>query len=156
MDLLPQDLACQVLPQGAASVQTPRILCIDDDPDVSGILKRRLSAYGVEVLRAFSGEQGFWTAVASPPDVIITDLLMPDGEGSYVLHRIKSHPLTAKVPVIVLTGQTNPAVKRAMIAMGVCEYLTKPLNFRQLLQSLREHIDLPASGIETSHSNQRG
>ena len=45
------------------------------------------------------------------PDVIVTDMVMPDGEGTYVMGRLKSHPLTGNIPVIVLSGQANPALK---------------------------------------------
>jgi CheY-like chemotaxis protein len=129
------------------------VLCIDDDPEISKILKKRLSTYGVNVLRAFGGMQGFWTAVDSRPDVIISDMAMPDGDGSYILGRIKSHPLTEDVPVIILTGQTNPGVKRAMMSMGVSAYLTKPLIFSDLLQALREHIELPEKPNQDSSSS---
>jgi|GEM_PF-3228260 DNA-binding response OmpR family regulator len=147
MALPPQDPSSEVLRQDTASVPIARILCIDDDPDVSRILKKRLAAYGADVVRAFSGMQGFWTALDSPPDVIILDLAMPDGDGSYIVGRLRSHPLTEKVPIIMLTGQTNPGVKRSMLALGIGVYLTKPLKFDQLLRSLRDYIDLPATAV---------
>ncbi len=129
------------------------VLCIDDDPDISKIIKMRLVAYGVEVLRAFSGMHGFWTALDSRPDVIICDMSMPDGEGNYIIGRFKSHPLTENVPLIILTGQANPGVKRTMLSQGVSAYLTKPLAFDQLLQALRAHIDLPEKPLDASPSS---
>ncbi len=120
----------------------PKVLCIDDDPHVSQAIMMRLRPLGVDVIRAFDGMQGFWTGLDTRPDVIITDLRMPDGEGNYILTRFQAHPLTKDVPVIVLTGETNPAVRRMMLAMGVSAYFTKPWNFDELRQELERHIDL--------------
>jgi CheY-like chemotaxis protein len=121
----------------------PKVLCVDDDPDVSQAIKVRLDGLGIEVLRAFSGMQGYWGCLDIKPDVVITDLTMPDGEGNYLLYRLKEHPLTKGIPVIVLTGQVNPAIRREMLSRGVDTYLKKPLVFEDLLEQLKRHIDFP-------------
>jgi DNA-binding response OmpR family regulator len=119
------------------------VLCIDDDADVSKALKIRLAAYNIEVLRTFNGMHGYWTAIGDRPDAIICDMCMPEGEGNYIFSRLKSHPLTQNVPVIVLTGQRNPAMKRMMLSLGVSAYLFKPLDFDELLRELRAQLALP-------------
>ena len=121
----------------------PVVLCIDDDPDISHTIMIRLRPYGVDVQRAFDGMQGFWTALDVKPDVVLLDLQIPDGEGNYVFSRFEDHPLLRNIPVIVLTGVANPAVKRTMLSMGVDAYLEKPLVFDELLRELRRHVDLP-------------
>jgi DNA-binding response OmpR family regulator len=126
-----------------AGPKRAKVLCIDDDPDVSKALKIRLAAYNVEVLRAFNGMHGYWTAVGERPDAIICDMCMPEGDGSYIISRLKSHPLTQNVPVIVLTGQGNHGLKRTMLSLGVDAYLAKPVVFDELLRGLRAHLDLP-------------
>ncbi|MBN1910655.1 MAG: response regulator [Pirellulales bacterium] len=130
----------------------PKVLCIDDDPDVSRSLATRLRPYGVDVLRAFSGMQGYWMGLDAQPDVIITDLKMPDGEGNYIFTRFKSHPLTKDTPVIVLTGYANPGHKREMLSSGVANYFTKPWDFNELLAELRHHIPLPNTPVEPEAS----
>ncbi|HEX3870042.1 MAG TPA: response regulator [Pirellulales bacterium] len=120
----------------------PRVLCIDDDPDISKIIKLRLARYGVEVHRAFEGMQGYWTSLDMHPDVIISDMVMPDGQGNYIVSRLQQHSLTKDIPVIMLTGQQDPGLKRQMLAMGVEAYLTKPIVFDELLEELRKHIVL--------------
>lgn len=122
--------------------QRPRILCIDDDPDISKILKLRLEPFGVDVLRAFNGMQGYWTALDMRPDMIILDMVMPDGAGNYIFGRLRSHPLTEKVPVLMLTGVNTPGVRRQMFGMGVDAYLTKPLDFNTLLDHIRQYVPL--------------
>lgn len=130
----------------------PKVLCIDDDPEITQVIKIRLECYGVSVLRAFSGMQGFWTALDCRPQVIICDMNMPDGEGNYVNGRLKAHPITKDIPVIILTGQANPGLKRQMFCSGVSAYLPKPLVFEDLLGELRKHLDLSRHPISTQTS----
>jgi DNA-binding response OmpR family regulator len=120
----------------------PKILCIDDDPEISKILKFRLERYGVDVLRAFNGMQGYWTALDMRPDMIILDMVMPDGSGNYIFGRLRSHPLTEKVPVLMLTGVNTPGVRRQMFGLGVDAYLTKPVDFIALLEHVRQYVPL--------------
>lgn len=120
----------------------PRIHSIDDDADISRVIKMRLEQYGVDVIRSFSGMQGFWTSLDMKPDVIITDLVMPDGDGNYIFSRLQEHPLTREVPVIVLTGQHNSGLRRQLLGMGAAAYLTKPIDFKLLLDTLRKYIPL--------------
>ena len=131
--------------------KSPRVLCIDDEPDISRIIKIRLEQYGVDVRRAFNGMQGYWLAIDMRPDVIVTDMVMPDGEGTYIMGRLKSHPLTQQIPVIVLSGQDNPALMRQMLSLGARAYLIKPLVVDDLIRELRTHIVLP----ETPGRNSR-
>ena len=122
----------------------PRIMSIDDDPDFSKALKLRLEPYGVEVFRTFSGMQGFWTCLDIRPEVIILDLKMSDGDGSYVMQRLQSHSLTQKTPVIILTGQKNPALRRQLLSQGAVAYLNKPLVMDELLAHLLPFVPLQA------------
>ncbi len=126
------------------SATLPKIISIDDDPEISAVLKLRLEPYGVEVFRAFSGMHGYWTCLDLLPDVIISDLNMNDGDGGYLLHRLRTHSLTEKTPVIILTGQTNPAVRRQLLSQGAAAYLTKPFVMDELLEQLRPLVALAA------------
>ena len=144
-----------VAPKSAASTHAdapetdrqPRILCIDDDPEISKILKIRLEPYGVDVLRAFKGMQGYWTALDMRPDLVILDMVMPDGGGNYILGRLRAHPLTEKIPVLILTGVNTPGVRRQMFSMGVDAYLTKPLDFDDLIEHVGQYLALQAPSL---------
>ena len=129
-----------------------RVLCIDDDPDISGALRMWLAPYGIEVFRAFSGTQGYWTALEAKPDVIVCDLVMPDGEGHYVFGRLQRNPVTKDVPFIVLSGQTNPALKGALLSMGAAAFLSKPIVFDLLVQELRPHLDFAERADAVPHA----
>jgi DNA-binding response OmpR family regulator len=138
----PSEISSDASAETDSDRRRPTILCIDDDPEISKILKFRLERYGVDVLRAFNGMQGYWTALDMRPDMIILDMVMPDGSGNYIFGRLRSHPLTEKIPVLMLTGVNTPGVRRQMFALGVDAYLTKPLDFIALLELVRQYVPL--------------
>ncbi len=144
----PAEAATTAPGQPVAEPSAPTVLVIDDDPDVSKAIKIRLQAHGVEVLRAFSGMQGYWMALKEKPNAIITDYAMPEGSGDYVLGRLRDHAVTRGIPVIVLTGRTvagreDFALKRQMFSLGAKAFLTKPLDFDALINELKVHINFP-------------
>jgi DNA-binding response OmpR family regulator len=136
-----------LLGDGLAPTFSHRVLVIDDDADISLALRTRLLPYGVDVLRSLTGMHGFWTAVSEAPDAIIIDMSMPDGGGNYILGRLRNHPRTASIPIIVLTGERNPGQKRQMLSSGATQYLLKPLIFEELLAELRQIFPLSVAPL---------
>jgi DNA-binding response OmpR family regulator len=122
------------------TVQSPTVLCIDDDPQVSEVIQDRLEAYDVKLMSACCGMQGFWLAVKYKPDVIITDLRMPMGEGDTIIECLKRNAKTASIPIIVLTAMHNPGLEHQMEMIGADSFLTKPILFNDLLDVLRLYI----------------
>src|SRR5262249_20379514 len=107
-------------------------------------LEIKLRAHGIDVIRAFTGMQGYWLALREEPDLIITDYPMPEGYGNSTVARLQRHSLTRGIPGIVLTGRTQAfSIRRAMLNLGVAAFLTKPLDFEALLAEIRKHIPLP-------------
>ena len=123
----------------------PRVLCVDGDPNVSRALAAQLRPYGLEVIWAFSSTQGYWMGLDARPDLIITELRTPDGEGNHLFRRFQSHPLTEGVPVMVLTDETNPAMRREMLSLGVAAYFIKPWDSHELLTEVAAHVPLAAA-----------
>jgi DNA-binding response OmpR family regulator len=122
--------------------EPPWVLCIEDDCDFSLALKLRLEAHGVAVVRAFDGTAGYRAAFTHPASAILLDYNLPQGQGDYVLRRLKENPVTADVPVIVITGNHSTAIRRQMFNLGADAYLTKPLNFADLFDVLENYVDL--------------
>jgi PAS domain S-box-containing protein len=91
-----------------APVRTPsaplRILIVDDDRDTRMILRMALETDGFEVLEAGTGREGVDAAAEQLPDAITLDLVMPNGDGRWVLSQLQANPLTARIPVIVVSG----------------------------------------------------
>jgi CheY-like chemotaxis protein len=84
-----------------------RILIVDDDRDTRAILRMALEDDGFEVVEAATGRQAVDRAAAEMPDAVTLDLIMPDGDGRWVLSQLQANPLTARIPVIVVSG-ANP------------------------------------------------
>ena len=134
--------------QRPAPCRTPTVLCIDDDPHVSEVIQDRLDAYEVKLLKAFFGAQGIWMAVTQKPDLIITDLRMPQGNGVTVIECVKRNVKTAAIPVIVLTALHEPGLQRQLERIGASSYLTKPIHFNDLLGELLRHIEIRTKPFE--------
>ena len=122
--------------------KVPRILCIDDDPDVQTTIELRMRQYEVEIEHAFYGMQGIVEAVNTQPDVILMDLAMPNGDGHYLLDCIKKNSATVNIPVLVLTGMRDPALKNRLLNNGAEAFLQKPVHFDELLHQISRFIDI--------------
>jgi CheY-like chemotaxis protein len=124
------------------SFHRPKILCIDDDPLVFEVLAEHMDGYEVEMVRAFFGTQGIWMAATDRPDVIITDLCMPQGDGATVIECLKRNVQTAGIPIIVLTARNEPRLSQRLKQIGAAACLVKPIHFNDLLKELRRYIEI--------------
>jgi DNA-binding response OmpR family regulator len=125
--------------------RTPRVLHIEDDAEFSAALKARLEAHGVTVVRAFTGKEGYQTIFQYPADVILLDLEMPHGGGECVLAELQAHPATEQIPVIILTGAKDDALRRRLLARGAAAFFHKPCDFAALREELARHIEILAA-----------
>ena len=119
------------------AVHRPWVLCVDDDHDFATTLKLRLEQHGVDVLHAYAGMEGYRCAFTHEADAIILDQEMPDGNGEYILRRLKESPATEGIPVIVLTGTKDQALARRMYNLGATRFLTKPVDWEDLWDELQ-------------------
>lgn len=113
-------------------------------------LKLKLEHRGIQVIRAFEGRQGVQTAMTGPADAIILDFNLPNGQGDYVLRRLKMNPRTKDIPVIMLTGVKDQALEQQMLGMGATRFLTKPLVFEDLLQELQRRLPLSGTPLASA------
>jgi signal transduction histidine kinase/CheY-like chemotaxis protein len=112
------------------------VLVIDDDPAVRDLLQRFLNKDGFQVFTASNGEEGLQLAKELCPDVITLDVIMPDLDGWAVLTTLKADPLTADIPVIMLTLVEN---RDLGYALGVSDYLAKPVDRERLVTLLKKY-----------------
>lgn len=118
----------------------PWVLCIDDDADLSMGLQRRLEEKGVETLRASAGREGYRCAFLGQAQAIILDYELPEGNGDYVLRRLRENPVTKDIPVIVLTGRRDAQLERQMYSLGASCFLNKPYDWDELWRELQRHL----------------
>jgi DNA-binding response OmpR family regulator len=110
------------------------VLLIDDDPDLAMMLRTLLRGQDFQIRAVFTGEEGVKECKASPPDVIILDLLMPGMDGWDVCEQIREF---SDVPILILSALGSPgSVARALDA-GADDYLIKPVHASLLASRLR-------------------
>jgi two-component system KDP operon response regulator KdpE len=112
----------------------PRVLVIDDEPQILRALRTILGEKRFEVTTATRGEEGLARAAADPPDVIILDLGLPDMDGHTVIERLREW---TQVPIIVLSVREADADKVQALDKGADDYLTKPFSIEELLARIR-------------------
>jgi PAS domain S-box-containing protein len=114
-----------------------RILQIEDNSSNIRLVEEVVSRQsGLEAIVAHDGFSGIELALREGPDLILLDLHLPDIPGGDVLKRLKAHPQTAAIPVIVITADATKTQERALLSDGAVAYLTKPIDLRLLLQTI--------------------
>ena len=86
-----------------------RILVVDDEPDERFLLRRMFEREGYEVLDASDGAAALAIVRESPPDLIVTDMMMPVMDGAELIRRLRSDPATAGIPILASTGDPGLA-----------------------------------------------
>jgi two-component system OmpR family response regulator len=116
----------------------PRILVVDDEPDVGNIVARVLSADGYAVSRASDGKDGLRQALAGGYGLIILDLIMPEMSGTEVLARLRRQ--RPEQPVLILSCMADVITKVDCLDLGAQDYLTKPFQLAELLARVRVQL----------------
>jgi DNA-binding response OmpR family regulator len=133
----------------------PRVLIIEDDPNVSEVVVRYLQREGYEVETATDGAAGLQMALAAPPDLVVLDLMLPSMGGLDVCRRLRA---AAPVPVIMLTALGEEADRITGLELGADDYVAKPFSPRELTARVRAVLRRatsalsPASGPAVLHA----
>lgn len=152
-DAILGSVGMQILPDSAlrvaeATVGTknkfPKVLCVDDDPNVTTSIARGLRPFLVDVICAYHGMQGIWLATTEKPNLIITDLAMPWTRGEELIDTLSNHPATRHVPLIVLTGRSSTHYGMRSDELPVVRVFQKPTPFEDLLEEIKKHLVLQA------------
>lgn len=119
-----------------------RLLLIDDDDDIREVATLSLQATTTwTILTASSGKQGLEIAAAQSPDAIVMDVQMPGMDGPTTFGHLQSNPITASIPVVLLTARVHGPVHRSLASLGVAAVLAKPFDpltlASQITQALR-------------------
>lgn len=112
------------------------VLVIDDDANVRDLMERFLTRQGYDAISAANGTEGLELARQTRPDIITLDVMMPHKDGWQVLREIKSDPLLAATPVIMLT---QVADANLCFTLGAADYLRKPVDPQLLAQTINNH-----------------
>lgn len=111
-----------------------RVMAVDDDPVIRGLLEVNLEMEGHEVIMAVDGREALDKVRADPPDLILLDVMMPNVDGWQVAAELKGDPITSRIPLIFLTARAMEADVRKGGEIGVESYVTKPFDPIELMQ----------------------
>jgi two-component system cell cycle response regulator len=117
-----------------------RVLVVDDSALARAVVVRHLAREGYEVLEAGSGEEALEVCELDPPDVVLLDVEMPGIGGHETLRRIVAHPVLGDMPVLFLTGLTDPADLAEGLRLGAHDYVRKPFEAVELQARVRTAV----------------
>lgn len=115
----------------------PRVLIVDDEPNILLSLEFLMQQSGLEVATAADGEQALLQIEEATPDLVLLDISLPGMSGFDLLEQLRRNPATRKLPVVMLTAHGREVEKEKGMALGADDYITKPFSTRSLLQRVQ-------------------
>lgn len=152
---LASDSRDSLLGEAGADVQKHgRILLADDNRDMREYVQRLLSRR-YEVLAVSDGAQALTAAIDNPPDLVLTDIMMPALDGFGLLRELRAAPSTATIPVIMLSARAGEESESEGLEAGADDYLVKPFTARELLARVGAHLSMHRMRRELMHKEQQ-
>jgi diguanylate cyclase (GGDEF)-like protein len=133
-----------------SDISRARILVIDDDPLMRRIVTQSLDRKVYDLHEADSGESGIELALELRPEIILLDVMMPEMDGFEVIRRLRTHPMTQSVPIVLLTALGEMNEKIHGMQLGADDYITKPFDPRELRARVQAHLKRSEHYLESS------
>ncbi len=118
-----------------------KVLIVEDEQDIRENIAEIFKLSKYKVFEAENGRKGLEAAVELQPDIIVSDILMPEMDGFELLEKIKTNPQTDHIPVILLTAKTMMDSKLKGLKIGADDYITKPFNVDELVLRATNLVD---------------
>jgi CheY-like chemotaxis protein len=122
----------------------PRVLLVDDEPDILAVARIALEKFGgFSVDACGGGREALARAAASPPDLVLLDVMMPGLDGPSTLRGLRENPATASIPVVFMTAKVQPPEMRRYLELGVRTVIPKPFDPLDLASQLKAVLAAP-------------
>jgi two-component system cell cycle response regulator DivK len=118
-----------------------QILLVEDNEKNMKLFRDVLLATGYRTLEATTGVKAVELASAHRPDLVLMDVQLPDLDGVQALRRLRADERTAAIPVLAVTAQAMHGDRERFLADGFDGYVSKPVNVRELIDTVRQHCD---------------
>lgn len=112
-----------------------RIIVIEDQEDLAALYEAALTNAGYEVSKAYTGEEGHAEFADRGADAVLLDMTLPEMHGLVTLQKIRA--INTRVPIVVVTGETSEETRKQSERLGVHEYLSKPVDYGELVRIFR-------------------
>jgi two-component system, OmpR family, phosphate regulon response regulator PhoB len=116
----------------------PKVMLVEDEDAVRLLLRLTLELGSVDIVEAADGETALERCRVEPPDVVFLDWMLPDLSGIDVCRAIRAEPTTRDTTIIMLTARSAENDRRAGLAAGADDYISKPFSPETLLEKMRE------------------
>jgi len=118
-----------------------QVLVVEDNDKNMKLFRDVLVASGYRTLEATTGGQAVELAAEHAPDLVLMDIELPDIDGVETLSRLRADERTASIPVLALTAQAMHGDRERFLAAGFDDYISKPVNVLELVDTVRQHCD---------------
>ncbi len=117
------------------------VLIVDDSPTEQHIFCKLLERHGYDTVVASDGEEAIETAVQSRPEVIVMDVVMPGMNGFQATRKLSKNPVTAHIPVVIVSSKGQETDRIWGLRQGAYQYLVKPVEERELLAAVEAALE---------------
>ena len=115
----------------------PRVLVVEDDPDIAELVSRYLEKAGFVADTIASGREALQAAQASPPDAIVLDLMLPQVDGLEICRTLRANEKTSSIPIIIVTARGEESERIVGLEIGADDYMAKPFSPNELVARVR-------------------
>jgi len=140
--LSPRSHANNEISQASSGRRPPRVLVVDDNPDTMMLMRELLATRGYDVVALPDATQAEVEIRRQPPDVILSDVIMPGKSGYELCRELKEDPATRLIPFLLITGLTDREDKVRGIEAGADDFLNKPIFAEELFARVKSLLKL--------------
>ncbi len=121
-------------------IQSAKILAVDDEPELIDLIRYHLGRAGYSVVTAANGWEAIESVKNERPDLILLDLMLPDLDGFGVCEILRQNPLTATIPVVIISAWASPDTRHLGLELGALDYITKPFSPHELVERVNRLV----------------
>ncbi|MGD8869866.1 MAG: response regulator [Gemmatimonadales bacterium] len=135
-------------------MKTEKIVVIEDEADILEVIEYNLRREGFDVVSSESGEDGLEKVESAAPDLILLDLMLPEIDGIELCRRLKSDPLTAGIPIIMVTAKGEESDVVLGLGVGADDYVTKPFSPKELIARVKAVLRRGKLRVDTERKDR--